>query len=213
MLCHKIEDLSVELKEYKRKQCENDEFTVIKAYQEETCIICFENYVNILIVNCSHQSICSVCLEGLKKKECPICREKIGKVLLVSDLKKIPEGKRGEQKLPADFEMLISSEKKINEKEDDLSDQIQSDSEVIIADGDEEDQIELEGDPYEVNVLENGRLEDEEVEPFELDRLERDEESDEEESANFSLPIPIRILRRHDGYNPLYYEYGRIPQK
>lgn len=41
--------------------------------KEDQCIICMERGIDITLVPCGHLAFCSVCVDKLRKRECPIC--------------------------------------------------------------------------------------------------------------------------------------------
>jgi len=47
----------------------------------DTCIICMENPRNALILPCGHMFTCMECCGQLQKRNCPICRQQIQKVV------------------------------------------------------------------------------------------------------------------------------------
>ncbi len=57
---------------------------VISARIEELtlCNICLERKVNCVLMNCGHQSFCDECI-GKSEEKCPMCREKIVKVVKI----------------------------------------------------------------------------------------------------------------------------------
>jgi hypothetical protein len=71
----------------------NPVFDIIgnEIFDSEKCVICFENYTNILLGDCRHKCVCSDCADKLEDKKCPICRQLTTKFYLLSPLKKIEE--------------------------------------------------------------------------------------------------------------------------
>lgn len=54
-----------------------------KANESELCIICFESKINTVLLECGHRAVCLLCAEKLF--ECPMCREKITRVIRIYD--------------------------------------------------------------------------------------------------------------------------------
>ena len=50
--------------------------TVMKSEEANLCIICCEKPRSVLPKPCLHLSCCKKCFDSLKKKECPICRDR-----------------------------------------------------------------------------------------------------------------------------------------
>jgi hypothetical protein len=48
---------------------------------EKSCIICFENQINVILLPCAHLALCSSCAKNLMS--CPICRESIQSTIVV----------------------------------------------------------------------------------------------------------------------------------
>ena len=48
--------------------------TKVEAVDKYLCKICFEEYVNCLIMPCMHFVACNKCIKQLKDNKCPMCR-------------------------------------------------------------------------------------------------------------------------------------------
>lgn len=65
----------------KEIQTENYSIIPIKSFENKmTCIICYNNGVNIIIKPCQHICICESCYNQLEKKKCPCCNNNIKKI-------------------------------------------------------------------------------------------------------------------------------------
>ena len=53
------------------------------AYKLEQCVICLDNKPNILYKPCLHYCVCSQCVDKGNFENCPYCREKIEKTILI----------------------------------------------------------------------------------------------------------------------------------
>lgn len=77
---------------YFKKVQKNDETTEPnkeangKDTEEERCSICYENICDVIIDPCGHSGFCVICITNSmkEKKTCPICRQLIEKVYLIS---------------------------------------------------------------------------------------------------------------------------------
>jgi len=68
------------LQEKEKEKSEKGEKEVNSETQEDNfCKICFTNVINTVLLPCAHVAICFECTATLK--DCPICREKITKVV------------------------------------------------------------------------------------------------------------------------------------
>uniref|UniRef100_A0A669EV24 RING-type domain-containing protein n=1 Tax=Oreochromis niloticus TaxID=8128 RepID=A0A669EV24_ORENI len=45
------------------------------------CVICFNQPHNCVLLDCGHVCCCHTCYEALPRKYCPICRQRIERVL------------------------------------------------------------------------------------------------------------------------------------
>lgn len=59
---------------YRKKKRPND---------SDCCIICFERDSNTILEPCGHDSCCSVCIQKIATPYCPLCREKIKRVMVL----------------------------------------------------------------------------------------------------------------------------------
>jgi len=50
-----------------------------KMNESELCIVCYENKINTVLLECGHRAVCLGCAEKLF--ECPMCREKLTRVI------------------------------------------------------------------------------------------------------------------------------------
>ena len=50
--------------------------------EEDQCILCYKNMKNVEYKPCNHKISCIVCFERLVKKECPICKAEIIKIIM-----------------------------------------------------------------------------------------------------------------------------------
>lgn len=53
-----------------------------KKMSSDCCIICFENESNTVLEPCGHDSCCSDCIKKIPTLQCPLCREKIERVMV-----------------------------------------------------------------------------------------------------------------------------------
>jgi DNA repair protein RAD16 len=47
----------------------------------EVCVVCMDNPRSALLMPCGHTALCWSCAQGLENKTCPVCREKIDKIV------------------------------------------------------------------------------------------------------------------------------------
>lgn len=61
-----------------------DEREAKQTYNEETCIICFEQKVGALLRPCNHGGVCRGCavLNYDRWKKCPVCRQEIKDIIV-----------------------------------------------------------------------------------------------------------------------------------
>ena len=53
-----------------------DPYTKDKVlHEEEICVACWLNKTDKMLIPCKHKVMCSNCIENLKNKKCPWCRE------------------------------------------------------------------------------------------------------------------------------------------
>ena len=66
----------------------NDEEPVLpkppeKTFKEDQCVICFDRKPNVLFNECNHICVCNKCEETRPLTQCPCCRTKIPRRLLI----------------------------------------------------------------------------------------------------------------------------------
>ena len=54
-----------------------------KSVELKDCSICYTETSNVVILNCGHGGLCSICMSSMlqKKRECPLCRATIEECL------------------------------------------------------------------------------------------------------------------------------------
>ena len=62
-------------------------FTENAKKNNETCVVCMDNYIDSVMVDCYHMCLCAQCGKEWKLS-CPICRAKINKIVKENELNK-----------------------------------------------------------------------------------------------------------------------------
>ena len=63
-------------------------FTKHAKENKETCVVCMNKYIDSIMVNCYHMCLCSECASQWKLSSCPVCRQKIIKIVKENELDK-----------------------------------------------------------------------------------------------------------------------------
>mmetsp|Transcript_20428 Transcript_20428/g.37974 ORF Transcript_20428/g.37974 Transcript_20428/m.37974 type:complete len:1566 (+) Transcript_20428:272-4969(+) len=62
---------------------QSEELTNIGSDVTDTCVVCMDNVRDCLLLPCGHLYICMTCAKSLDKKECPMCRKQVTKMMRV----------------------------------------------------------------------------------------------------------------------------------
>jgi len=72
--------------ELENKLKEKEEY--IQHLEDQTqCIICMSNAINTVILDCVHAILCIKCTKELKTQECPMCSQKINRIITTKGAK------------------------------------------------------------------------------------------------------------------------------
>ena len=57
---------------------------VSSLYMENLqCVVCYDNPKNVIFKECHHMVVCKQCYEKLRKKTCPICKQRIESIITI----------------------------------------------------------------------------------------------------------------------------------
>eukprot|EP01102_Stenamoeba_stenopodia_P006165 TRINITY_DN1697_c0_g1_i1.p1 TRINITY_DN1697_c0_g1~~TRINITY_DN1697_c0_g1_i1.p1 ORF type:complete len:249 (+),score=38.90 TRINITY_DN1697_c0_g1_i1:623-1369(+) len=74
------QEVEILKKRIQQLECQSGEE---KLSESELCIVCYENKINTVLLECGHRAVCLGCAEKLF--ECPMCREKLTRVIRIYD--------------------------------------------------------------------------------------------------------------------------------
>lgn len=87
-LKEEVVTLRKRIQELETKKQEEGEYqqqhnTTTTSTQLDRCVVCYENKINCVLLECGHRALCMQC--GQQLRECPMCRRPIERIVRVYD--------------------------------------------------------------------------------------------------------------------------------